>query len=237
MPRAPRAAVLVVAVGAALALAGCSDPAATMPVAIPSTKGTVMPTLPSGAPDSPGSSAPAPGSATPGMHPAGAVAALVRAYELPGLTRVENPAQAVVAGCPGGPTVTRPLGPGATALAWTGPARTRVELVVLTLADVAVTTSALDPVLDATAACRAPAPAKGVTTTVSKQRRDVVDGMPLGRVDLTRTSSGGTLADYVGVVQVGNVVVSIVWTGADRTTANAQGSAVLARLATEVRGL
>ena len=92
----------------------------------------------------------------------------------------------------------------------------------------------VDPVLDATAACRAPAPAKGVTTTVSKQRRDESDGMPLGRVDLTRTSSAGTLQDYLATVQVGNVVLHLVWTGTDRTTTNAKASALLARLGANI---
>ncbi len=234
MARAPRAAVLVVA-GAVLALAGCADPALTMPIAIPSTKGTLTPTTTST--EGTGGAAGPLGVDTPRVHPAGAVAALVRGYDLPGLNRTTDPATAVVGGCPGGPSITRPLGPTATALRFTGPGGARAELVALTFTDVAAATAEVDPVLDATAACRAPAPAKGVTTTVSKQRRDESDGMPLGRVDLTRTSSAGTLQDYLATVQVGNVVLHLVWTGTDRTTTNAKASALLARLATTVKGL
>ncbi|MFM6851339.1 MAG: hypothetical protein ACKOVB_19790, partial [Terrabacter sp.] len=68
----------------------------------------------------------------------------------------------------------------------------------------------------------APAPeaAGGVTTTVTNERRDVAEGMPLGRVDLTRTSADGTMHDYIGVVQVGNVLLRLTWTSPDRKVAN-----------------
>ncbi|MCU1536911.1 MAG: hypothetical protein JWP82_1262 [Humibacillus sp.] len=235
MLRAPRAAALGLA-GVVLALSACADPAATMPIAVPSTKGTVVPT-PTATGAGGGGTAGAGGVDAPRVHPAGAVAALVRGYDLPGLKRTADPASAVVGGCPGGPTITRTPGPTVTALRFTGTDGARADLVALTFTDVAAATAAVDPVLDADAACRGPAPAKGATTTVSKQRRDVSDGMPLGRVDLTRTSSAGTLQDYVATVQVGNVVLHLAWTGSDRTALNARASALLARLATTVKGL
>ena len=55
--------------------------------------------------------------------------------------------------------------------------------------------------------------------------------MPLGRVDLTRTSADGTVHDYIGIVQVGNVIVRLTYSSPDGKAANEKGSTALARLA------
>ena len=235
--RRPTACALLAAV-TPFALAACSDPAATMPVATPSTRGaaaTTGSTSTTGTSDAP---LEPPESVTPPrVHALGAVTAYLGGYDVPGLTRTAGPGTADVAACPGGPRLTRPSGPNAYARRWQGAGGAGADVAAITYPDLAAAARAVDPVLDAAASCRAPEPAKGVTTTVANERRDVAEGMPLGRVDLTRTSADGTVHDYIGIVQVGNVIVRLTYSSPDGKAANEKGSTALARLARDVQGL
>ncbi|MGO4598992.1 hypothetical protein [Terrabacter sp. 2RAF25] len=216
-------------------LAACSDPAATMPVAVPSTTGVATTRAASAASDEP--LAPPSSLTPPRVHATGAVAAHLDGYDVAGLTRSTAEGPADLAACPDAARLTKVTGPDAYARSWQGPAATRADVAAITYPDLASAARAVEPVLDAAASCRAPKPHKGITTTVDNERRDVAEGMPLGRVDLTRTSAAGTVHDYVGVVQVGNVGVRLTFSSPDGKAANEKGSTALARLARDVQGL
>jgi hypothetical protein len=239
-PTAARRPVPAVLAAAAvpLVLAACSQPASTSPTTtraaaatssdVPSSRTTTD------APLTPPSSV-----APPRVHAATAVASYLGDHDLTGLTRTdgESVTEAVLTSCPGGPTVARDVGPTAYARAWEGPGGVRADVAAITYPDLPAAAKAAGPLLDAAAACRAPRPAKGVTTTVANQRRDVAEGMPLGRVDVTRTSPDETRHDYVGVVQVGNVLVRLTYSSVDAKVANEKGSTALALLARDVQRL
>jgi hypothetical protein len=175
----------------------------------------------------------------PRAHAAAAVGAYLEGYDVPGLERATeaSAAEAVVAACPGGPAVKRTVGDTAYARGWVGPEGARADVATITFPDLDSAAKAVDQVLDAAADCAAPESTEGVTTTVANGRRDVAEGMPLGRVDLTRTSRDATVHDYVGVVQVGNVLVRLTYTSPDAKVANEKGSTALALLAREVQVL
>jgi hypothetical protein len=216
-------------------LAACSDAAATMPVVTPSTRGiatTPAATATTDDPLAPPSSLP-----PPRVHPADAVAAYLEGYDVSGLTRAPSGDTADVAACPGTPRLSRTSGPDAYARSWTGATGTRADVAAITYPDLAAAARAVEPVLAAAATCRAPKAANGVTTAVANERRDVAEGMPLGRVDLTRTSAAGTVHDYIGVVQVGNVLLRLTYSSPDGKVANEKGSSALALLARHVQGL
>jgi hypothetical protein len=227
--RRPPACALFAAV-TPLALAACSASAAMTPA---STRGVATTaTETSDAPLAPPSSL-----TPPRVHATEAIAAFLDGYDVAGLTRARSGAVADVSACPGTPRLTRPSGPDAYARSWLGRSGVRADVAAITYPDLAAAAAAVEPVLDAAASCTSPGPAGGVTTRVENERRDVAEGMPLGRVDLTRTSADGTLHDYIGVVQVGNVVVRLTYSSPDAKRANEKGSTTLARLARDVQGL
>ena len=231
--RAILAAVTPLVVGPLLA--ACSDAAATMPVVAPSTRGVTTTRAAGATTDQP---LEPPSSLTPPrVHPTAAVAAYLGGYDVPGLTRVPAPGTVDVAACPGAPRLTKPQGPDAYARSWSGASGTRADVAALTYPDLGAAAKAVEPLLAAAASCRAPKAANGVTTTVANERRDVAEGMPLGRVDLTRTAASGTVHDYVGVVQVGNVLLRLTYSSPDGKVANEKGSTALALLARAVQGL
>lgn len=236
LPAATRAAVLVLlATATTVGLAACSEAAATGPSATPSTTSTGKTSgTTRDAPLAPPSSVVA-----PRAHEAAAVRVYVEGYDVPGLERAREGTtdEAVVEACPGGPAVKRAVGDTAYARGWVGPQGARAHVATITFPDLDAATEAVDPVLDAAADCADPGTAKGVTTKVTNGRRDVAEGMPLGRVDLTRTSSDATVHDYIGVVQVGNVLVRLTYTSPDAKVANEKGSTALALLARDVQGL
>ncbi|GAB3885798.1 hypothetical protein GCM10028802_36050 [Terrabacter terrigena] len=214
-------------------LAACSDPAATTSEAIPSTKGAV--TTAATTPDEP--LAPPSSLTPPRVHEPAAVTAYLEGYDVSGLTRSASGGRVDVAACPGTPGLARAAGPDAYARSWDGSAGVRADVAAITYPDIATAARAAEPVLDAAASCRAPGPGKGATTTVANQRRDVAEGMPLGRVDLTRESATGTVHAYVGVVQVGNVLLRLTYASPDGKVANEKGSTALALLARHVQEL
>lgn len=216
-------------------LSACSDPAATMPVAVPSTRSSA--TTPAATATSDEPLAPPSSLTPPRVHATGAVAAYLEGYDVAGLTRSPAQGPADLAACPDAARLTKMTGPDAYARSWQGPAGALADVAAITYPDLASAARAVEPVLDAAASCRAPTPAKGVTTTVDNERRDVAEGMPLGRVDLARTSPAGTVHDYIGVVQVGNVVVRLTYSSPDGKVANEKGSTALALLARGVQGL
>jgi len=222
-----------------LVLAACSQPPTTSPgsgtpAPAPTPTGVPSSRTTTDAPLTPPSSV-----VPPRVHAATAVAAYLRDHDLTGLTRTgdESVTEAVLTSCPGGPTVARDVGPTAYARVWEGPGGVRADVAAITYPDLATAARTVGPLLDAAAGCRAPGPAKGVTTTVTDQRRDVAEGMPLGRVDVTRTSPDQTRHDYVGVVQVGNVLVRLTYSSVDAKVATEKGSTALALLARDVQRL
>ena len=225
-----------------LVLAACGQPvatpsAATRPAGATGTAGvTGAPTSPAAddAPLTPPSSV-----VPPRVHATAVVASYLRGHDLRGLTRTddESVTEAVLTSCPNGPTVARDVGPTAYARSWEGPGGVRADVAAITFPDLSSAAKAAEPLLVAAQVCRAPRPAKGVTTTIANQRRDVAEGMPLGRVDVTRTSPDETRHDYVGVVQVGNVLVRLTYSSGDAKVATDKGSTALALLARDVQGL
>ena len=215
-------------------LAGCADAAASMPVAVPSTRGVATPSASATADDP---LAPPSSLRPPRVHAAAAMTAYLEGYDVPGLTRAASGGTADVAACPGSPRLAKAIGPDAYARSWQGSADAHADVAAITYPDLAAAARAVEPVLAAAGSCRAPKASDGVTTTVANERRDVAEGMPLGRVDLTRTSAAGTVHDYIGVVQVGNVLLRLTWSSPDGTVANEKGSTALAGLARHVQEL
>jgi hypothetical protein len=237
---ARRSAAAALAVAAVpLALAGCSAAPAATGSATPPDSGTTRAGSTSSGPTSDAPLTPPSSLVPPRVHAPAAVASYLAGHDLTGLARTdqETVTKAVVRSCPGGPTVARDVGPTAYARAWEGPGGVRADVAALTYPDLASAATAVEPLLDAAAGCRAPRPAQGVTTTVANQRRDVAEGMPLGRVDVTRTSPDETRHDYVGVVQVGNVLVRLTYSAPDAKAATGKGSTALALLARGVHEL
>ena len=243
-PTATRRPVTAALVAAALplVLAACGEPAetpsaATSPAGAAGTAGAAGGSTSQAADDPP--LTPPSSVVPPRVHGTAAVASYLRGHDLTGLTRTDDEAvtEAVLTSCPGGPTVARDVGPTAYARSWEAPGGVRADVAAIIYPDLAPAAKAAEPLLAAAQACRAPRPAKGITTTVANQRRDVAEGMPLGRVDVTRTSPDETRHDYVGVVQVGNVLVRLTYSSVDAKVATEKGSTALALLARDVQRL
>ncbi len=223
------------AAAAPLVLVACSQP----PPATPAGTAHAGSVVTSGRPTSDAPLTPPSSLVPPRVHDAGAVATYLGDHDLAGLTRTgqESVTEAVVALCPGGPAVARDVGPTAYARAWEGLGGVRADVAAITYPDLASASSAIEPLLAAAASCRAPRTTNGITTAVANQRRDVAEGMPLGRVDVTRVAPDETRHDYVGVVQVGNVLARLTYSALDAKVANEKGSTALALLARGVQEL
>lgn len=249
MSRAVPSIVAAVTLCSTVVLAGCSDPAATLPVVkpstqYPSTSATAAPSPTATAtPSTPTLAPPTRSAPPPAVHEPALVEALVKgamtAAEVdlapsPGLA----PADVVVSACAGGPSITETPSGTAVVRAWGSPDAGSGRVAVMsavTYPDIASATRAAGPVLKAGGRCTAPTAGPGETVKSLLQRHEVVEGMPLARVDVEHRAGGKVTYEYIGVVQVGNAVLQLRYTGPDLETLHREGALVLGTTARDLQ--